>query len=165
MSFGVSMATYVGQNFGAKKYDRILRGVKQVLVLSISVSILFSVVLFLFGGELTSVFGDSSSKQVLRSYGQYYFQLTGPFYWILAILFILRYTLQGLGDSFIPTVAGVMELTMRIIAAFGLSGLIGFAGPVISNPMAWLGAVLALVPAYYKRNKKLVELQQQKATQ
>ena len=41
MSFGVSMATYVGQNFGAKKYDRILRGVKQVLVLSISVSILF----------------------------------------------------------------------------------------------------------------------------
>ena len=165
MSFGVSMATYVGQNFGAQKYDRILRGVKQVLVLSISVSILFSVVLFLFGGELTSVFVDSSSKQVLRSYGQYYFQLTGPFYWILAILFILRYTLQGLGDSFIPTVAGVMELTMRIIAAFGLSGLIGFAGPVISNPMAWLGAVLALVPAYYKRNKKLVELQQQKATQ
>ncbi|MBG9978651.1 MATE family efflux transporter [Facklamia tabacinasalis] len=165
MSFGVSMATYVGQNFGAKKYDRILRGVKQVLVLSISVSILFSVVLFLFGGELTSVFGDSSSKEILRSYGQYFFQLTGPFYWILAILFVLRYTLQGLGDSFIPTVAGVMELTMRIIAAFGLSGLIGFAGPVISNPMAWLGAVLALVPAYYKRNKKLVELQQQKATQ
>lgn len=165
MSFGVSMATYVGQNYGAKKYGRILKGVKQVLILSISVSLLFTVVLFFFGGELTSIFGDSSSKELLRSYGQQFFNLTGPFYWLLAILFVLRYTLQGLGESFIPTVAGVMELTMRIIAAFGLSGLIGFAGPVISNPMAWLGAVLALVPAYYRRNKKLVELQHQKATQ
>lgn len=161
MSFGVSMATYVGQNYGAKKYDRILKGVKQALILSISVSIICSITLFIFGGALTSIFGDSSSQEVLKSYGQQFFNLTGPFYWILAILFILRYTLQGLGESFIPTVAGVMELLMRILAAFVLSGLIGFAGPVISNPMAWLGAIIALVPAYYKRNKQLVAMQEQ----
>ncbi|XJS11765.1 MATE family efflux transporter [Aerococcaceae bacterium WGS1372] len=161
MSFGVAMATYVGQNYGAKKFDRIIKGVKQVTVLAIGVSIIATILLYFYGGSLTSIFGNSESKEILTSYGQFFFNLTGPFYWLLAILFILRYTLQGLGESFIPTIAGVMELVMRIVAAFVLSHYFGFVGPVVSNPLAWFGALIALVPAYYKRSKELEQRHQE----
>ena len=155
MSFGVAMATYVGQNYGAKKYDRIIKGVSQITKLSVAVAILAAVILFIYGGNLTSIFGDSDSKAILTEYGQFFFRLTGPFYWLLAILFIFRYTLQGLGDSFVPTLAGVMELIMRVVAAFVLSHYYGFVGPALSNPLAWFGALIALVPAYIKRSKEL----------
>ena len=78
----------------------------------------------------------------------------------MATLFVLRYTQQGLNDSLSPTLAGLSELAMRIIAAFVLTPLIGFPGTVISNPMAWLGAVLILVPAYTKERRRLIRLDQ-----
>lgn len=156
MSFGIAMATYVGQNFGAKEFHRIIIGVRQTTYVSLAVAILSGIILWFLGGPLTALFGDAGSQDVLHAYGKEFFQLTVPFYGLLAILFIYRNTLQGLNNSFIPTIAGILELIMRVLAAFVLTEYIGFAGTVISNPMAWLGALLALVPAYYKYRQKLV---------
>ncbi|MGX7108049.1 MATE family efflux transporter [Facklamia miroungae] len=155
MSFGIAMSTYSAQNYGAGQYSRINDGVKQALLLSFGVSFAFAVFLIFTGGYFTSLFGDPASGQTLHLYGHHFFLLTAPFYWLLALLFILRSTLQGLNDSFIPTMAGIAELIMRVIAAFVLTPIIGFSGTVLSNPMAWLGSIIILVPAFYRKRKEL----------
>lgn len=72
-----------------------------------------------------------------------------------AILFVLRGALQGLGHTLIPTVTGVIELFMRVGAAVVLGGIFGFIGVAASNPLAWLGAVVVLVPAYIHAHRQL----------
>lgn len=155
MSFGVAMATYVGQNFGAGKFDRIKQGVRSITFLTLSVAIIAGIVLAFFGGHVVTIFADGSSQADIFAYGQLYFRYMAPFYWLLSLLFIYRFTLQGLGDSLIPTVAGIMELIMRVIAAFVLSKYLGFIGIVLASPLAWIGAVVPLAYAYHKRKNLL----------
>lgn len=155
MSFGVAMATYVGQNYGARKFERIKQGVRSVTFLTLGVAIIAGVILAFFGGHVVTIFADSSSQADIFTYGRMYFDYMAPFYWILSLLFIYRYTLQGLGDSLIPTIAGIMELIMRVIAAFVLSEYLGFIGIVLASPLAWIGAVIPLGFAYHKRKNKL----------
>ena len=165
MSFGVAMATYVGQNYGAHQFDRIKQGVRSVTFLTLTVAIFAGIFLIFFGGNLVTIFADGNSQADIYAYGQQYFRFTAPFYWLLSLLFIYRYTLQGLGDSFIPTVAGIMELIMRVIAAFVLSQFMGFNGIVLANPLAWLGALLPLSFAYHKRKNRLAEQAQKDIVQ
>ena len=158
MSFGIAMATYVGQNFGAKEYARIQQGVRQVTFLSVGIAIISGCLLILFGSYLVSFFADGPAGQDMLAYGQRFFNFTGPAYWLLALLFIYRYTLQGLGDSVIPTIAGIMELIMRMSAAMILSQTMGFDGPAIASPLAWFGAVVPLAIAYHRRKHHLERL-------
>jgi hypothetical protein len=81
--------------------------------------------------------------------------INGYTYTALAVLFILRGTLQGLGSTIIPTVTGVVELAMRVGAAVVLGHALGFVGVVWSNPLAWIGAVVILVPAYLRAHRAL----------
>lgn len=146
MSFGITMATYVGQNFGAQEYERIRQGVRQVTYFSVAIAIVSGIILFFFGRHLVGMFANNQEMLV---YGQTYFYITGPAYWILALLFIYRYTLQGLGNSLVPTIAGIMELFARMGAAILLSQWIGFAGPSIASPLAWIGATIPLAYTYH----------------
>ncbi|MDT2767319.1 MATE family efflux transporter [Globicatella sulfidifaciens] len=155
MSFGVSMATYVGQNFGAKKFDRIREGVRSVAILSVIVAIILGAVLFVFGKDFVAFFVKGDDLSQIIAYGDTYFKVNGPLYWVLSLLFIYRYTLQGLGDSRIPTFAGFMELVMRVAAAFILGDLIGFTGLALSSPLAWIGSAVPLMYTYLKRKDHL----------
>lgn len=157
-SFGMAMATYVGQNFGARKFDRIIQGVRSVSILSIVTSIIAGIILMVFGDKLVALFVSGDDTLQMIEFGQTYFMMTGPLYWVLSLLFIYRYTLQGLGDSKIPTVAGFMELVMRVLAAFLLGGAFGFAGLAFSNPLAWIGAAVPLGITYHRRKHHLDEL-------
>lgn len=158
MSFGVSMATYVGQNFGARKFDRIREGIRKVAILSVIFAILSGIILLVFGKDLVAFFvkGDDISQMV--EYGHLYFIVNGPMYWVLALLFIYRYTLQGLGDSKVPTFAGIMELVMRVAAAFILGKYFGFAGLAFSSPLAWIGSAIPLLITYNRRKNHLEDL-------
>lgn len=153
-SFGATMATYAAQNYGAGKPERIRKGVFQCILLSVSVSIIMGLVNIFAGHQLTSIFVGSAETEVL-SLSQTYLTINGSMYWVLALLFIYRFTLQGLGKGLIPTVAGVMELIMRAFAAIFLTGILGFSGACIANPLAWLGACIPLTIAYYHTVKKI----------
>mgnify|MGYP006867311428 FL=1 len=73
----------------------------------------------------------------------------------MAILFAIRYTLQGLGQSFIPTLAGIAELFMRIFAGIILVRMLGFTGASMANPLAWIGSCLVLLSSYFKTMQQL----------
>lgn len=153
-SFGTAMATYAAQNYGAGKFSRIRKGVFQCILMSGSFSILSGAINVIAGSQLTSIFVGSQETEVL-SLSHTYLVISGCFYFALALLFIYRFTLQGLGKSFIPTVAGIMELIMRAVGALVLTGAFGFAGACTSNPLAWIGACVPLAFSYYRTMKKL----------
>lgn len=161
MSFGIAMATFTAQNYGAKNYQRILQGVKQCLIMSISFSIIAGGIVILFGEQLVTLFVSSKETHVL-SLSQTYFNVNGSMYWVLSILFIIRYTLQGLGQSIIPTIAGIMELFMRSFAAIFLTAILGFIGAAMASPLAWIGSVLVLLASYLKAVKRLQRLEREK---
>ncbi|MGC6768851.1 MATE family efflux transporter [Enterococcus sp. LJL128] len=160
MSFGITMATFTAQNYGAKKYGRILQGVKSALFLSIGFSILAGSIVILFGKPLVTLFVSSSETQVLNL-AQVYFNINGSLYWVLAILLVVRYTLQGLGQTVIPTLAGIMELFMRSFAAIFLTALFGFTGAAAASPLAWIGSTVVLVASYIKAVKRLRKLDEE----
>lgn len=153
-SFGVTMATYTAQNYGAKKYDRIWNGVTQVSKIVLVYSLVAGIVLTFFGESISILFVGSGNQEVLNMTNTY-FLTNATMYGLLALLFVYRYTLQGLGNSMAPTVAGIMELICRVIAALVLSNMFGFAGATIANPLAWLGALVPLFLAYYPTKREL----------
>ena len=148
MSFGLAMATYTGQNLGAGRPDRILLGVRHGCYLALAYSCVAAAIAFLAGEPLMRVFVGQGQENVVGM-GSLYLRVQGTMYWVLGLLFIFRNTLQGLGNSLVPTIAGIGELVMRFIAAFFVIPAIGIMGVCISSPMAWAGSCLPLAIAYF----------------
>lgn len=153
-SIGVAMATYAAQNYGAREIKRIRQGVSQSLLFSIGFSLFMGVVDIFEGDRIAGIFVESGETEVL-SLAHTYLIINGSMYFILACLLIYRFTLQGLGKSFAPTIAGIMELVMRSSGALVLVHFWGFKGAAISNPLAWLGATIPLAVTYYATMRKM----------
>ncbi len=113
VSFGIAMGTYSAQNFGAGLHGRVWQGVRQAAFMSFAYGLAIGLVLVFLSPLLVDAFIKDAPADVLRM-GQQYFWVTVPFYPALILLFIYRYTLQGLGHSLVPTIAGFIELGMRI---------------------------------------------------
>ena len=153
MSFGIAMATFTAQNYGAKEYGRILQGVRQTLLMSVGFSLLAGAIVIFFGHFFVQLFVSPSETRVFEL-AQTYFNINGSLYWILAVLFILRYTLQGLGQSKIPTIAGMMELLMRSLQLSFLQEC-GDTQRAAASPLAWIGSVAVLLYSYMRSMKQL----------
>ena len=145
---------FVAQNLGGGRPDRIRRGVSEATWMSVAASVVLGILFISFGAALVRLFVGDASGEVVGLAAQM-LTINGATYWILGILFVLRGALQGLGHTLIPTVTGVIELAMRVGAALVLGGLFGFIGVAMSNPLAWLGAVVVLVPAYLHARRRL----------
>ena len=148
MSFGIAMAAYTAQNYGARKFHRIGEGVRKCSYMSLAFAVAAGAGLIAFGPSLLALFVGVGEREVI-SLGQEYLIVNGVCYWILSLLFIFRYTLQGLGQSVVPTIAGIMELLMRAGAAIFLVSSLGYLGACLANPMAWIGSCVPLAIAFY----------------
>lgn len=157
MSFGVAIAAYTAQNFGAKRFDRINDGVKKTVWMSCSFSVVAAIFNIFLGSKIIALFVGADETQIIE-YGQLFLTTNGVCYWIMALLFIFRFTLQGLGQSFVPTVAGAAELVMRVVAAIFLVDWLGYWGACLASPMAWLGACIPLTIAFMITRKKMMRL-------
>ncbi len=154
MSFGIAMAAYTAQNYGAGKMQRIKQGVHQCILMSGSFSILVGFFNIFCGSWIMHLFVGDATPEVVEL-GQVYLTTTGCCYWVLALLFIYRNTLQGLGKSFVPTFAGIMELVMRAIVALGFVSSLGFWGATLASPAAWVGSCVPLTIAFYYTVRKM----------
>jgi len=148
-SFGMTMVTFTAQNYGAGQVERIRKGVLQCSIISVSISIIMGLINIFAGHQLASVFVGQEATEVLRLV-QIYFMTNSVLYPVLALLFIFRYTIQGLGRAVMPTVAGIMEFLMRTIAALFLTAKIGFMGACLASPLAWIGAGIVVVIDYFR---------------
>lgn len=157
MSLGLAVSMFVAQNHGGGRPDRIRRGVVQAVWMAIAGAVILGALLVAFGAPVVRIFVGDAADEVV-DLAHLMLIINGVSYSALGVLFVLRGTLQGLGDAMIPTVTGVVELVMRVVAALVLGSLFGFAGVAWSNPLAWFGAVLILVPAYLAAHRKLALL-------
>ncbi|MDQ0223061.1 MATE family efflux transporter [Streptococcus moroccensis] len=154
INLGQAISTFTAQNYGAKAYRRIFDGVKKTVALSVIWSLLFVVILLLGNRFFSSLFLPNGSESIYQMAFSYYV-INGVCYWILAILFVLRGFIQGLGKSFAPTLAGIMELIMRVVVALIGLHYFGFTGVAAANPAAWIGSVAILIPTTYIVTKQL----------
>ena len=151
-TLGVTMATYCGQNIGAKRYDRIKEGVKKCVQISIITSVISAIILIFLGKYFVMMFVSNPDAEIL-SYAQQVLNISAIFFIPLGLIFVYRNALQGIGDSFIPMMAGVYELVARAVVAFTLPKVLEFMGICLADPVAWFAAVIPLAYTYYKREK------------
>lgn len=153
-ALGVATQTFVGQNYGAKNYGRIIKNVKKILLLDISISIVMSFVLIFAGPHAVKLFMTEENSAVLSA-AQSYLMAVGLCYSLVSVLFVLRNTLQGLGFTLANTVAGIGELTGRIAIALVFTPLLGFNAVCFASPAAWLMANIPLVIIYIVKHREL----------
>ncbi len=152
-AMGATMATYGGQNVGAKKLDRIDQGMKACVILGAAYSVLAFFVLFFFSDIVALLFVDAGETQILGNTRQFLISNVA-FYFPLALVNIVRFMIQGLGYSKFAIIAGVCEMAARCLVAF-LVGVFGYNAVCFANPLAWIAADIFLIPAYLYVMKRL----------
>lgn len=156
ITFGVTMATYCGQNLGAKNYIRIKEGVKKCTEISVITSIIAGIILVFGGKFFVGLFIENPDASIL-AYAQECLNYSAIFFIPLGLIFIYRNALQGIGDSFVPMMAGAYELIARAVVAFTLPRYIKFLGICLADPVAWLAAAIPLGITYFKRINHLLK--------
>lgn len=155
-ALGTTMSTYGGQNVGAKKLDRLGKGLKDSIIIGMIYSVVCFVIIYFFGATLAGMFVDEASPELLEKSHQYLI-LSAAFFMMLALVVIIRYMIQGMGFSTLAVFAGVLEMVARFLVAFLIVPVLGFQGVCLANPLAWIFADAFLIPAYlfvYKKLKK-----------
>ncbi|HJN05698.1 MAG TPA: MATE family efflux transporter, partial [Bacteroidales bacterium] len=107
MNFSAAISTFVGQNIGANKFERIGKGLKSTLLMINSISLAVTIFAVIFAGPLISLFTDS--KEVIEI-GKQYIYIVTPFYIVFSTMFILNGLLRGAGDTFIPMIITLLAL-------------------------------------------------------
>lgn len=157
---GVATQTFVGQNFGAKNYDRIVKSIRKIFVLDLVVSVIMSITLYAIGEPLVSLFSTEVNSEMMFA-AKRYILATAQCYSLVAILFVLRNSLQGLGYTYANMIAGAGELVGRIAIAFIFTKIIGFSAVCYAAPAAWLLADIPLAIIYLNKEKKFKRLTKQ----
>lgn len=147
-ALGATMATYAGQNVGAKKLDRIESGVKSATIIGCIYGAAAFAVLFLFGGVIPLLFVDAAEAEVIRQAHQFLI-INSMAYILLVFVNVWRFTIQGMGYSLFAVLAGVCEMAARALVGLFLVPIFGYVAICFASPFAWLLADLFLVPAFY----------------
>ena len=147
-----AMATFAGQNVGAKKLDRISQGLKSVSIVGCIYCVIAFAVIFFFGKDLVGLFVDADDpaiiEEVLNKAHQFLI-VNGALYIPLLFVNIVRFTIQGVGFTTVAMTAGLMELIGRAGVAILLVPAFGFNAAVWANPAAWLLADCFLFPCFF----------------
>ena len=147
-NIGVAMATYCGQNIGARRLDRVKSGLKAATGIMLVYFVFTFAVIFPFADEMMALFVDPSQRQIIDLASQY-MRISNYFYPVLGMLTIFRYSIQGLGYSTLSLMSGVMEMLARCAVSIWMVPAMGFMGVCLGDPAAWCAADLFLFPAMY----------------
>ena len=158
LSYGYAVTTYTGQNYGAGQWDRIRKGTRWAVIISLITSVIIGAAMIVFGRQITMLFISSESPQLAAEaceVGYQYLCAMSAALPILYLLYAYRSALQGMGNTRIPLLSGVLELVIRVGAAF-LIGLAGYKMALLYiEPMAWVSATVLLCSAYYVNAARL----------
>ncbi len=153
-AMGSTMATYGGQNVGAKKLERLGQGIKACMLIAVVYSVIAFTVLFFAGAELSSLFMDSADEGILAD-ARMLLVINSMFFIPLAVVNVVRFLIQGMGFGTFAILAGVCEMAARGLAGMLLVPRFGFIGVCFASPLAWIFADAFLIPAYIHVRRKL----------
>lgn len=154
MSLGATVATFVGQNYGAGRFDRVRQGVRTTEWIVLAWAAIIYVAVTFFGRAMTTAFVSRSETAVLDG-AELYFKMVAWCYPFLGSIFVYRNALQGMGFGVAAMMGGVFELVARAAVVVLLVGPLGYRGVCLADPAAWLAALIPLVPFYYYQERKI----------
>lgn len=158
-SFGGAMAMYVGQNFGAQKYDRIKTGVARTTVFAVCLALALTIIeLSLYRPLIKLFISKSDQSEELFEYALRFLLLNSSFYIMLGTLCITRGALQGMGRGTIALVSGAAEVVMRVAISLMAMHFSSFLVVCLCNCSSWVAANLVLVPAFFVVIRKYIPL-------
>ena len=145
----MAVVAYVSQNFGAGKFVRIRQGVRVSLLMGIATAMCCSFIMIFLGEKIMHIFVITKdvSRQVFE-YGQEYLLILGLFYPLLYMLYIVRASLQGMGNTLVPIISSMGQLVMRVSCAIVLTKVIGCSGIYYGEIGAWMMADIILIATY-----------------
>ena len=155
-SLGIAMATYTGQNYGARKPERIWQGIKASSLLMMIYAVFTFTILMSASDKISLLFVDASETEILKN-TVLFLHVSCYFFPILGLLCILRYTIQGAGYTNLAMLSGVSEMIARTLVSIYAVPIFGFLAVCFGDPTAWIAADLFLVPAFiyvYRKLKK-----------
>ena len=155
-----AMATFSGQNHGAKRYDRIKIGLRKMLFFSFGVVVLLITMIYSIGDILVRVVSGSNTPELIDT-AMFYLHVDLPFYFVLAVILITRTTLQGMGAKIVPIAASIMELGIKALTAGYLAKVWGYTGIAVCEPISWAVCAVYILIVF---NYKIKELDQTRQT-
>ncbi len=155
--FGNAFSTFIAQNYGAKKEDRIRSGLKGAILLSAAFCVIVSAVVWIFARPLMGLFVDAAETAVIYE-GIRYLHIEGAFYCGIGCLFLLYGLYRALGRPGMSVILTIISLGTRVALAYLLSAVpaIGVAGIWWSVPIGWFLADLAGILYYLAHRKRLL---------
>ena len=134
--FGNAFSTFIAQNFGAGKYDRIKDGIKKALKSVVLFCIFISAIVFIFAKPLMMIFVNAESTEIINI-GVQYLRIEGACYIGIGILFMLYGYYRAINKPSMSVVLTVISLGIRVVLAYVLSRVIGVVGIWWSIPIGW----------------------------
>ena len=113
-AYGMTMSSFCGQNFGAKKYDNIRKGIRQCILLMCCNALVFMVVLETAGDMIAGFFLSSADAEVISLTAEY-LHVIALFLPVFGFIMILRSSIQGMGNAVVSTLNGILESVVRVL--------------------------------------------------
>ena len=147
--FGQTMATYCGQNIGAGKVDRVKKGIRLSILYTCIWCTLVIIASYTIGGWLVYLVTGSSNDAVIVN-ATNYLKFDTVFYYVTAVICIVRNAMQGLGEHITPLISSSLEMIGKIIIAATLVPVMGYTGVIIAEPLVWFIMVIPLIVKIYR---------------
>ena len=156
--FGNAYSTFTAQNYGAGKPDRIWMGIKSATLMMTVYVIAIGALMWGLAGKFALLFISPDETEIIDDTALF-LHINTSFFFLLGMLSILRYTIQGAGYTRLAMFSGVSEMVARVLVSLIAVPLWGFWGVCFGDPTAWLFANLFLIPAFiyvYRRLQRVV---------
>lgn len=142
--FGQTMATYCGQNLGAGKTGRIKRGIWLAILYTCIWSVLTILASYTIGAFLVNLVTGSQNPVVVKNATDY-LKFDTLFYFITAVICVVRNAMQGLGERVVPLFSSALEMLGKIAIAAKLVPMLGYTGVILAEPIVWFLMVIPLL--------------------
>ena len=142
--FGQTMATYCGQNIGAGKVERVKKGIWLSIFYTCIWCTLAIVASYTIGPWLVYMVTGSHNEVVITN-ATNYLKFDTLFYYVTAVICVVRNAMQGLGEQITPLVSSSLEMIGKIVIAFTLVPMLGYTGVIVAEPLVWFIMVIPLI--------------------
>ena len=141
---GSAMATYCGQNYGARRFDRIRQGIRASLIIAAVWAVVVFLICHTIEGKLIQFVASTTNPDVIY-WGSTYLKVDMSFIVICGVIVILRNSMQCFGDRVIPVFSSCIELAGKIMFAFVFAPMFAYWGIIWAEPMVWIAMVIPLI--------------------
>ena len=144
---GNAVTTFVSQNMGAGKYDRVHQGVRDAIIINTIITTVMIVCGWLFSPALIRLVAGTSDPAIIDPAVRYV-RIGVTCFYVLGPLFVLRCAMQGMGRKIVPVMSSSMELVGKVLAVMILTPRLGYMGVTITEPIIWFCCTLMLSIMY-----------------